>query len=68
MQDMRLQLLHINSKRLHKWNKIVRVTLYVFSICVVIALVVMMMVWNKENYVPEYSMVTSVLFGIAMIS
>ena len=65
---MRLQLLRINSRRLHKWNKIIRITLYVFSISIVIALIFMLVVWNKDDYVPYYSMITSVLFGVAMLT
>ena len=65
---MRLQLLRINSRRLHKWNKFIRITLYVFSISIVIALIFMLVVWNKEDYVPYYSMITSVLFGVAMVT
>ena len=65
---MRLQLLRINSRRLYKWNKIIRITLYVFSISIVIALIFMLVVWNKEDYVPYYSMITSVLFGVAMVT
>lgn len=65
---MRLQLLRINSRRLHKWNKIIRITLYVFSISIVIGLIFMLVVWNKDDYVPYYSMITSVLFGIVMVT
>ena len=65
---MRLQLLRINSRRLHKWNKIIRIALYVFSISIVIALIFMLVAWNKDDYVPYYSMITSVLFGVAMLT